>query len=393
MSKKLLEQARSDLRGLLKTAVVVGNAAGALRSTRMKQALYPLLGALGGVALTSAAGYYFSKKDKERHQEDIKNSMRSVAVKNPGLMKDPNQFIERFQELSLISPTIAKNPSLATKLIEKKLNSGFSVDDIHKLTSIEHNTSTARRYDPGAAARASAGQAMNTIIDAFGKDYFEQQREHTKQFVAGMKAEQALNDDLLRRTEPMEKTMSASVQRVSDECLGQMLAERLVMIKSAGIMGEGFRNMTTGLKYFAPALALGGGIELVRHVLEAKRTAALEAQADENFRSLVRTSDKIKGNMEGAKDAFATLKAIAPSLAARPMVARTFIEFVAENDRLPPETIMQLAQTENEVRGMKGKKSTLFGELKTTMGLMGAKQVGDIGDMMMHRNNVTKNTI
>lgn len=398
MSKKLLEQGQRDVRAILKLATLIAPAAKEARNNRLKQMFYPLLMGLGGVAAAGTSGWYFAKKDKERNQEDIKNSMKSLVSKNPSLIKNPAQFVERFQELAIISPTIAKNPSLASKLMEKKLNTGFTVDDIHKLTAIERNASSARRFDPGAAGRASAGHAVSTLIGAFGKDYLEQQREHDKLYKAQMSAIQAANDAALQKVQEMDQKISlGSAQRVSDECLGQMLAERYVMIKTAGLgdaFSAGVANMGKGLSYFAPALALGGGIELVRHVLEARRTAALEEQADANFKHLARTSDKIKGNMEGAKDAFATLKAIAPSLAARPMVARTFIEFVAENDRLPPETIMQLAQTENEVRGMKSKgKSTLFGELKTTMGIMGPKQIGDIEKAEFGRGKITKSSI
>lgn len=145
------------------------------------------------------------------------------------------------------------------------------------------------------------------------------------------------------------------MQRVSDECLGQMLAERYVMIKSAGIsqvFSSGAATMGKNLAWFAPALALGGGIELVRNVMESRRTAELEHQADSHFKALMRTSEIAKGDTEMAREAFETLKAVAPSLAARPLVAKTFIDYTVSQGRMAPETIQQLAEAENSVRGI-----------------------------------------
>ena len=176
--------------------------------------------------------------------------------------------------------------------------------------------------------------------------------------------------------------------RVSDECLGQMLAERYVMIKTAGFgtaLSEGAKTLGKNLTWFAPALALGGGIELVRHVMEGRRTAALEDQADRNFKTLMQTSDKLKGDPLMAREAFDTLKAIAPSLAARPLVAKTFLEYTTGQGQLAPDTIQQLAQAEDSVRGIGGSnKGGFMSGIKDIMGIQTPKNQGHIEDMWAH---------
>lgn len=394
MSTKLQKQARQDLDTLLKLAAA---GPGARAQYALNQYLWgfakPLLGTLAAVGASAGAAYYFTKKDKERHREELLNSMKSLALKSPQFAKNPDDFFERFGELTVISPTIAKNPTLAAKLLDKKLKSGFTVDDIHKLTSIEHNTASTRSEVPGAAARASAGHALTTLVNAFGRDAVEYKKELDKDYgqrVKGIgKAQKQSTKDMIERelakaTEDVERRggpldKESSAQRVSDECLGQMLAERYVLIKQAGLMSEGFKNMGKGLQIFAPAMALAGGVELVRQAIESRRNKSLEAQADKNFASMMRTNDKLKGeeNKHLAHEAFETLKAVAPSLAARPLVAQTFIEYTVGQGQLAPQTVQQLAEAEDKVRGI-GSKGSFFTDLKSTMGIMDTKKISEI---------------
>lgn len=386
MITKLQQQAKQDLATFLKVAAGAGSAITAARLDYLRGIAKPLLGTLAAVGASAGAAYYFTKKDKERHQDDLTNSFKSLLQKSPQFEKNPEKFVERFGELTVISPTIAKNPTLASKLLDKKVKSGFSVDDIHKLTSIEHNTSSMKGFHPAAAARASASHALTTIINAFGRDIVEGKRELDKDYyktLAQTKHTASYHDKI---TELADKEREAfvkrwgddddegqkkqsSAQRVSDECLGQMLAERYVLIKQAGVFGKGVQNMATGLQYFAPAIALGGGIELMRQAFESHRNSRLEEQADQNFSKLMRGSDILKGpeNKELAQEAFATLKAVAPSLAARPLVAKTFIEYTVNQGALPPQTIQQLAEAEDKVRGVGG-RGGFFEELKSSIG-------------------------
>lgn len=395
----LFEQAESDLVALEKLAAS-GNAA---MQSYLSGLAKPLLGILAVAGTFGGIDYFFSKREKEKHQDDLFNSMRATAAKNKSFSKAPEKFVERFGELTVISPTIAKNPSLAGKILEKKINSGFSVDDIHKLTAIEHSVSNSRGLvSPGAAARAAATTGLRMGLQTFGpaigaqlarspqdvkmvQDKTKAQTKMLKDFGAA----QARSDKAKARFARLEAedddeggmNKNSSAQKVSDECLGQMLAERYVMFKTAGVLDTlkgGAKTLGTNLTWFAPALALGGGIELVRHALETRRTNQLEQKADLNFKEIMRTSDDAKRDPAVAREAFETLKAVAPTLAARPLVAKTFVDYTATQGRLAPETVQQLAEAENQIRGIgmpKGGRGDGFMDtMKNTMSIVTPKK-------------------
>lgn len=414
--KNVRVQAERDLEAFVKMGIARGPEANKIRWDYIKQLAGPLLGTLAAMGTAGYASYLFSKKDEERHRQDLTNSMKSLYTRSPAFAKDPAKFAERFGELTVISPTIAKNPGLASKIIEKRLKPGFSVDDVHKLTSIEHNTSTSHRLpSPAASARASAYGALQTLVSTFGPQELQRLRHESLKARSGLsviEADQekkldAEADDLAKSLgglmqeafaekgliPPQEGHEKKSAARaVSDECLGQMLAERYVLLKTAGlgnILGEGAKNMGRGLAYFAPAIALGGGIELARQVMESRRNKALEQQADKNFAQLIRSSDDLRTpeNKELAQEAFQTLKAVAPSLAARPLVAKTFIEYTTRQGVLAPETVQQLAEAENRVRGIAG-KGGFVNDLKFTMGLADPKKLPSIASKVTSRSRI-----
>jgi hypothetical protein len=395
--RNLKEQAQHDLDSLLKLAAKakVPWTPGMTEAwgNYMKAIAKPLILGLGTVGAAGLSSYYFTKKEKERHDEDIMSSLKTLAVKNPQFKKEPETFIERFGELSLISPTVAKNPSLAAKVLSKKMKSGFSVDDIHKLTSIESNSSSARRFNPGAAGRASAGHALSTITSAFGRDLVDYKKNLDKEFQDRMRAIEKSHEDLKnfeykpRFDQEGNKLASSTLQRVSDECLGTMLAERYVLVKQAGLLsttgsliGAGAGTMAKGMALFAPAMALAGGAELVRQAIESHRNTALQAQADKNFAQIMKSNDKFQGdaNKQLAMEAFETLKTVAPSLAARRLVAETFIDYTVGQGQLAPQTVQQLAEAEDKVRGIGSNKSNFVTDLKTTMGFMDSKKIHEV---------------
>lgn len=379
---KVTKQAEADLDAIMKLAAKGYG----MHWTYLKTVAKPLLGILGGAGVVGATSYYLAKKDKERHDQDLFNSMKTLANRNPDLMKDPTQFVERFGELTVISPTIAKNPTLAAKLLQSKLIGGFDVDDIHKLTSIEANTSRMGGLNPDAAGRAGAASALNTLVQTFGHDIVSNINTAGKDLHSAVMGKRKTREDAIRKEHDAifaaaqgfakkgrnpGQTKEGSVQRVSDECLGEMLAERYMLIKEAGfgnLLAKGTKSLGTGLTLMLPAIALGGGIELVRQAIESRRNAALEAQADHNFRNIMKSSDLVRGNPEQALEIFNTLKAVAPSLAARSLVAQTFIEHtVGTEGHIPPQTISALADAENQVRGLSLGKGTFVRDLQTTM--------------------------
>jgi len=388
--KKVAEQAQHDLDCLLKLAATRKG----INWEWAKSVAAPLLGTLAAAGTTGLAAYYFSKKDRERHEQDLTNSL-NVLRKSPELAKkEPQKLIERFGELTVISPTIAKSPTLAAKLLQNKIDTGFDPDDIHRLTAIESGVAHQGGIHPGAAGMASAASTFRTMVQTFGPTMYHHIHESTKkrgrQLEDLEKKEEEQNleamaerfaDKMMKKTQAGSMEKKSSEQRVSDECLGQMLAERFILLKTAGVgdlLAGGAKRFGEQLLWAAPALALGGGIELVRQAIESRRNRALEDQADKNFKVIMKDSDVAKGNPQIALEAFNTLKAVAPSLAARPLVANTFIDHVVTQGRLAPDTVQQIAEAENQVRGIgaPGQKRPSFGfmsELKGAMGLMESK--------------------
>jgi hypothetical protein len=109
------------------------------------------------------------------------------------------------------------------------------------------------------------------------------------------------------------------------------------------------------MKIMAVPLALGIGFTAVNKLIQMRGNAQMNRQADSVFKGLQRSSDIIKENPEAAMEAFDTLKSFAPALAAKPAVARTFIEHtVNSGGRMAPDTVNLLAETQNKIQELSG---------------------------------------
>jgi hypothetical protein len=176
-----------------------------------------------------------------------------------------------------------------------------------------------------------------------------------------------------------KKEGSDDQQWVSDECLGKMLADRYCMFKTAGIVPKAVSNVLKSsgnamhdyVKIMALPLAIGGGIKLVSDIMKRKADAQTERQADQVFSGLKRTNSYVQENPELAAQAFDTLRSFAPALAAKPLVAKTFVEHVITSDgRIPPDTANMLASTQQLVNRLNEATGGGFVEgLKSPMSL------------------------
>ena len=54
----------------------------------------PLLGLLAIAGASGFGAYYTAKKNREEHQEDLKNSMSSIWDREPQFKKSPAAFVE-----------------------------------------------------------------------------------------------------------------------------------------------------------------------------------------------------------------------------------------------------------------------------------------------------------
>jgi hypothetical protein len=136
----------------------------------LKQSIPQLVTVLAATGASAGLAYLLAKKKLDSHQEDIKKSYTSLMVSNPAFQKNPGLFHQRFSELSLISPTLASNPTFATKLIQPRMDKGFNLNDVHRLSSIEHNVSNSgqRHEHPLSAAQPHLMLGLSDAIKTIG---------------------------------------------------------------------------------------------------------------------------------------------------------------------------------------------------------------------------------
>ena len=152
--------------------------------------------------------------------------------------------------------------------------------------------------------------------------------------------------------------------RVSDECLGRMLADRYTMCKEAGLLdtlGKGTKAVGGMLGRSAVAtgehlatnivpLLISSGILALAGLSKMREEGKQEAEANRIFTDIKTNNSFVKEHPVTAEHAFNTLKSLAPSLASNPLVTKTFIEHVINSDgRLPPETVIMLADAQSKI--------------------------------------------
>jgi hypothetical protein len=436
---------------------------------------------LGTTAFFAGTGYYKAKKALEAQREALADSHGALS-KHEAFKGSPNSFNQRFSELSVIAPAIAANPALAKKVLEPRLEKGFDLDDIHRLSAIEYHSGHAPKLpDPQSVAKNQAvvglGRALNYIIPSIplqhsinamaqkmpGKDQpknpltedqakllvnldanmqhydprsraqelreayaqhaptlsnphdeaalrnqvhaeamasFAETRdfvraagpilkehgteeqnksfEHWKQSVADFARENLKSADTLLNLKKEGSDMSD--KKISDECLGRMLAETHLMCKQAGIVGSigdtlkaSGNHLLDYAKLMSVPLALAVGMGVLKSQNDARKKAALHAEADKVFAKLQRTSDAIQANPEIAGQAFDTLKSFAPALAAKPIIVKTFVENVVNGQgHLDPSTANMLATTQQTVQTIEKQPGFLAG-LKEPLSLFTQK--------------------
>ena len=418
----------------------------------------PVLTLAGGIGLASGASYLSAKRKEKEHRNAMQNSYDALLMGNPEYQNNMGAFTTRFQELLHISPTVAANPALAHKVIQPRMEHGFDLDDVHRLSAIEYHAGLSPKVqDPLTVAQNSAIGTMSSWVHALGpsfilratapaigqaasqsapskkqnlgisqaelerirkrqdktdrqiknnvkttekiKDTFEQVNKNLTdvapfasdvQNMRPMTPEEAaqhgahFKDVLLaaakraREQRELEKKSSASELLVSEECLGRMIADRYTMYKTATKklgaptgLGKGMSALGNYFHVAGPALAIAGGMKLISDAMKRKETTALRMQADEVFAHLKKNSEYVKDNPILANEAFDTLRTFAPSMAAKPIIARSFIENVVKSGVLHVDTANTLAKTEelvNSVNQQTGGEGFIEG-LKTPMSL------------------------
>lgn len=320
--------------------------------------------ALAALPVGAATLYhkYKSKKDREQDIVELKDSYQRVLGASKKISAKPEQAAERFRELSMIAPSVAKNPVMASRFLEPRLEKGLSIDDVHKLTMIQ-------AYG-GNKSQGFLGSTPGVLLDKYLT-------------VAGPSIIQGVSAKVDDFNEDLKKEGSSAV---SEECLATMLADRYVMWQSYAsemqktaaptdpltmrkAFSKGLNHFLAGAGFAAAPLALAGMAHGVGAIIDAKRKADLERQANAVFVEVRRKSEKIQGEPEKAAEAFDALKSFAPALAVKPMIVKTFLEHAVGVDHLSPETVKSLAETQFNVNRSKpgGFATGFFGGLDSSM--------------------------
>lgn len=366
---------------------------------------------LGTSALAGGFGYLTAKRKFEDHQGELASSRNLSFGKDQSFARHPEAFHQRFSELSLISPTVASNPNMASKLISTRLHDGFNLDDIHRLSAIEYHTSqTGTAQSPQYAARTKALSQLESSIGSYAPTVitnildraglrsstnpmgvpanYVPEHEPTEYVLPPEKAaaiEERMKE--MMRKKKMEK--KASVEGidivVSEECLGRMLADRHCMYKQANVVTKAIDTLKPSaghlgeyLKFMAIPLAIGGGVQLVQKLMRQKENEKMRMESERVYAGLMRSNEKIKSHKEIADEAFDALRSFAPALATKPIVARTFIENTIDGSisdkygRLAPETTKMLTETQDLVNRLNNASSGGFlAGLKENMSIFG----------------------
>lgn len=344
---------------------------------------------LSATALPVIAGlikYYTARKDIKQELSDLTSSYNQMTKMDPALSENKSLSSERFRELSAIAPNIAKNPKMALKVIAPRIQSGFDVDDIHKLTMIQSHMRKAPHLDNAFDSATSTGAlVLDRVFTTFGPDALRNLQNSAHDVNEARQKVIAF-----QKGHTMKKQSSPAI---SEECAIEMCAERYVMWKqanaqqmvnaaghAAGAIGKGAGAFAQGLKFFAAPLAMAGVIHGVGALLDAKKKRELEAQAQTAFNEVKKNSEVIKANPQMAADAFDALKTFAPSLATKPVLVRTFVEHACDKGMIAPQTVNELASAQGNANRAKipGFAQGFFGAL--TPALSAGKQVSEKGE-------------
>lgn len=432
--------------------------------------------ALASIMITSAGSaglaYWAASKRMGEHKQSLKDSYDMTFGGSPKFKKSPGDFHQRFTELSMISPLVASNPQLASKVILPRLKKGFDLNDVHRLSAIEyHSGSSSRPEAPSAAARAQAvigaGNALNYILPSLAtravnhitesaagpsptvlkmeqgkepesREAYDRMIKNVSTYMPSPARDQALNEaastfasqghppelilkkmqilqdefdkkwaktqvvyenypnetvrkayheflELAKKQHQLNKQGAEKMaHRVSDECLGQMLAETHLMCKEAGVMtsiskylAPSAKNVANYMKAMTIPLAMGIGIKAVQGLLDSRNKSELKNEAARVYASLKRTSDVIKENPQIADQAFDALTSFAPALAVKPIIAKTFVENVVNGQGvLDPNTANMLAQTQQTVQSLDRQTGGFVTGLRDSMGIFNFKVPG-----------------
>ena len=158
----------------------------------------------------------------------------------------------------------------------------------------------------------------------------------------------------------------------TDEALGRVAFKQYEFLKTAAAASSfnmAAKGLFNALKAMAPAAAIGAGIFGAKKVLSTIQESRLQKDMMKSYEYVKKNGNFTNDNPQVIHEAFSTLQTFAPSIAAKPLAAKTFVELVANRGGVDPELLKQVAAIQKD-----------YSSGQDSAGLFDyAKGVGDIG--------------
>jgi hypothetical protein len=219
---------------------------------------------------------------------EIKTTLAAISKNRADLLAKP-EFAQhaqkagaRFDEIAGLAPTVARNPALVGRLLEEKLHTGLTAEDVNSLA----------------------------IIQASYTPKYSYQEKLTK--------------------------------HAAEEKLGETAADMLLICAEAGLIKQaaggkmGIFGVPSGLSKVlshslmmtAGPILFGLGRGAVDHLSEIRNKTVREKRLTESFQAALDSpeGESLRDQPEKARQAFQTLAHFSPNVAMQPVAARSFMK-------------------------------------------------------------------
>jgi hypothetical protein len=126
---------------------------------------------MGGVALGNMAYKYFGEKElverDEKNMQEVAQSYNNMMSSYPELRKNQYEVSRRFQEIASLSPTAAKSPVVAKKIIQRTLRKGLDDKDMSNLLRLEVNS---RQLQNRPIPKTMMGEFSRDVLKGTGSE-------------------------------------------------------------------------------------------------------------------------------------------------------------------------------------------------------------------------------
>lgn len=170
----------------------------------------------------------------------------------------------------------------------------------------------------------------------------------------------------------IEKTAAS---QEDEQALGRLAYKQYELIKTASAFTEGAKGLYHALVKMAPVAALGAGVFGAGKLLSAIQERKQKTDMLKSYEYVKKNGNFTNDNPQIVHEAFSTLQTFAPSIAAKPLAAKTFVELVANRGGVDPELLKQIAGIQKDYSQINESKSG-FGDVLSGIGDLSSAHKG-----------------